>query len=325
MEKVTLIVPVYNVEKYLKRCIDSLLKQTYVDIEIICVNDCSPDNSQKILDRYERAGKIKVIVNSENLGLGKSRERALKEAAGSYVMFIDSDDYIAADYVEKYMSVMKSGKYDIVIGGYTRDVDGNKKANYVKQGDWSVLSYTIACAKMYKKSFLMENDIGFIDIRCGEDIFFSMELFVHSPKYRVMEDYAGYYYYFNRKSITGSLNSDRKLECFISDIFNRFISKYPLEKMDRDIYWKICYNYIANMINALIVHGHGCGIKNMKEKYEYFMNDLQNKFGDYKKNPYLHYRRMGNQSLKIKLAVSLLMFLNKIKIDKFAYYLLALV
>lgn len=127
MEKVTLIVPVYNVEKYLRRCLDSLLNQTYDNIEILCVNDCSPDNSQDILEEYEKAGRIKVIVNDENLGLGKSRERALNKSTGNYVMFIDSDDYIAADYVEKYINAMKHGDYDIVIGGYTRDIDGKKK------------------------------------------------------------------------------------------------------------------------------------------------------------------------------------------------------
>lgn len=325
MEKVTLIVPVYNVEKYLRRCLDSLLNQTYNNIEILCVNDCSPDNSQDILEEYEKAGRIKVIVNDENLGLGKSRERALNKSTGNYVMFIDSDDYIAADYVEKYIDAMKHGDYDIVIGGYTRDIDGKKKKHYVKQSDWSVLSYTIACAKMYKKSFLTEHNIGFIDIRCGEDIFFSMELFVHKPRYYVMENYGGYYYFFNRKSITGSLNADRKLESFISDIFNRFINKYPVENMEKGVYWKICYNYIANMINALVVHGHGCGVRNMKEKYEFFMSDLDNKFSDYRKNPYLHYGKMRKQSLKIRLSVSIFMFFNKIGLDKILYYVIAVI
>lgn len=325
MKKVTLIVPVYNVEKYLPRCLDSILEQTYKNIEIICVNDCSPDNSQIILDRYEQEGKIKVLVNEQNLGLGKSRERALKKASGDFVMFIDSDDYIAGDYVEKYMSAMQKGNYDMVIGGYTRDIDGKKKSNFVKQSDWSVLSYTIACAKLYRKSFLLDNNIGFIDIRCGEDIFFSMELYVHAPKYYVMENYAGYYYYFNRKSITGSMNADRKLECFVADIFNRFIEKYPLENLNKDVYWKICYNYIANMINALIVHGHGCGIKKMKEKYAFFMSDLKHKFSDYKDNPYLRCKNMKKQSLKIRLSVSILFLLNKIGIDKIVYYILALV
>lgn len=325
MDRVTLIVPVYNVEKYLKRCIDSILNQSYKNIEIICVNDCSPDNSQEILNDYEKQQQIRVIINEQNMGLGKSRERALKESTGKYIMFIDSDDYIDTYYVEKYMAVMQLEDYDMVIGGYTRDVDGNKKEHFVKYSDWSVLSYTIACAKMYKKSFLIDNNIGFIDIRCGEDIFFSMELFMHHPKYYVMEDYAGYFYYFNRKSITGSMNADKKLESFIAEIFNRFIEKYPLEKMEKDVYWKICYNYITNMVNALIVHGHGCGIKSMREKYRYFMDDLNKKFVDYKKNPYLHFGKMKKQSLKIKISVSILMFLNKIGVDKLAYYLLALI
>ena len=125
MDKVTLIVPVYNVEKYLKRCIDSILNQSYKNIEIICVNDCSPDNSQEILNDYEKKQQIRVIINEKNMGLGKSRERALKESTGKYIMFIDSDDYIDTYYVEKYMAVMQSEDYDMVIGGYTRDVDGN--------------------------------------------------------------------------------------------------------------------------------------------------------------------------------------------------------
>ena len=120
MDRVTLIVPVYNVEKYLKRCIDSILNQSYKNIEIICVNDCSPDNSQEILNDYEKKQQIRVIINEQNMGLGKSRERALKESTGKYIMFIDSDDYIDTYYVEKYMAVMQSEDYYIVIGGYTR-------------------------------------------------------------------------------------------------------------------------------------------------------------------------------------------------------------
>lgn len=325
MDKVTLIVPVYNVEKYLKRCLDSLLLQTYSNLEIICVNDCSPDNSQKILEEYVQKGQITLLVNEVNLGLGKSRERALKQAQGSYVMFIDSDDYIAPDYVETYMNSMKNGDYDIVVGGYTRDVDGQKTEHFVKNCDWSILSYTIACAKMYKKSFLMDHNIGFIDIRCGEDIFFSMELFVHHPKYYVMENYAGYFYYFNRKSITGSMNADKKLEGFISNIFTEFIEKYPLRDMEKDTYWKINYNYITNMVNALVVHGHGCKIKAMREKYEFFMEELHEKFGDYTENPYLHIKNMKNQSLKIKLSVSLLFFFNRIGWDRYIYYLISLI
>lgn len=324
MEKVTIIVPIYNVEQYLERCIESILHQTYKNIEIICVNDCSPDNSQKILERYEKEGRIKVLVNEKNLGLGKSRERAMKYAAGSYIMFIDSDDYIADNYVEKYMDSARQADYDIVVGGYVRDVEGNLKKHLVKQSDWSILSYTIACAKLYKTSFLKNNNIGFIDIRCGEDIYFSMELFLHKPNYYVMEEYAGYYYYYNNNSITGSMNADKKLEVFISTIFDEFLTKYPTNGMDKEVYWKICYNYLSNMINALIVHGHGCKRKEMMDKYNFYIRDLKNKFPDYQCNPFIHFRKMKGQSLKIRIAVSLMMFLNRIGLDKWVYLLVSL-
>lgn len=108
MKKVSVIIPVYNVEKYLRRCLNSVLRQTYDDYEIICVNDKSPDNSDKILEQY--AGKfpdrISVYTNEENLGLGRTRERGIRHAEGEYVMFIDSDDYIKSDYIETYVSAM---------------------------------------------------------------------------------------------------------------------------------------------------------------------------------------------------------------------------
>lgn len=85
--KVSVIVPVYNVEQYLARCLDSILAQTYHDYEIICVNDCSPDNSSAILSEYasKHPDRIKVITNEVNLGLGLSREKALEVACGEFV------------------------------------------------------------------------------------------------------------------------------------------------------------------------------------------------------------------------------------------------
>ena len=89
MKKVSVIIPVYNVERYLRRCLNSVLVQTYDDYEIICVNDKSPDNSDRILAQYVRKfpDKIKVYTNEENLGLGRTREKGLRHAEGKYVMF----------------------------------------------------------------------------------------------------------------------------------------------------------------------------------------------------------------------------------------------
>ena len=91
--KVSVIVPVYNVEKYLKQCLDSIVNQTYKNLEIIIVNDGTKDNSMKIVEEYLQDKRIKVI-NKENGGLSSARNRGIEEATGEYISFVDSDDYI---------------------------------------------------------------------------------------------------------------------------------------------------------------------------------------------------------------------------------------
>ena len=175
--KISVIVPVYNVEQYLARCLDSILAQTNHDYEIICVNDCSPDNSSAILSEYasKHPDRIKVITNEVNLGLGLSREKALEVACGEFVMFIDSDDYIKPDYLQHYLDATNDGDYDIVVGGYIRDIDGKLTEHYLSDTVWSSTAYAIACAKLYRRSFISDNDLHFTSIKCGEDIYFSRD------------------------------------------------------------------------------------------------------------------------------------------------------
>ena len=319
MVKVSVIIPIYNVEKYLKRCLQS------VDYEVICVNDCSPDNSQFIIDEYEKRYPqlVKSYINEENLGLGKTREVGINNSNGQYLMFIDSDDYIAPDYIETYYNAMQKGKYDVVIGGYTRDLEGKLKKHFAKHSIWSLATYPIACAKMYRKEFLLKNQVKFSTIRCGEDIYFSMALYCANPQYKVI-DYCGYHYYYNRESITGSMNYEKNHEKFIVSIFNEFMENYDIYNLkikDRKV---IEYVYIANMVNALITYGHGGGKKRMKEKYEYWLNDMKNRFPEYKDNPYVGIMKPKGQTLKIKLGVGIIMKLEKIHCAKLLLYILAL-
>lgn len=115
MPMVSVIIPVYNVERYLARCLDSVLEQTYKNYEIICVNDSSPDNCKEILKRYERKYTDKIIVlhNEQNVGLRKTRERGIEASSGEYLMFIDSDDYIKKDFISQYINVVIKKSYDV--------------------------------------------------------------------------------------------------------------------------------------------------------------------------------------------------------------------
>lgn len=316
MKAVSVIIPVYNVEKYLKRCLESVINQTYDNYEIICVNDCSPDNCQKILEEYSKKypGLIRTIVNEKNVGLGKTRERGIANSEGEYILFVDSDDYIKRDYIEQYYNTMQKEKVDVVVGGYIRDTDGKLRKHSVSNSVWSIVTYPIACAKMFRKAFLVENNIGFSEIRCGEDIFFSLAVFYNKAKYKVM-DYCGYYYYFNRASITGSMNYEKNHEAFVASIYEEFMKKYDLSRLSYKRYAVIEYSYISNMVNALITYGHGGGIKRMKKKYSFWMDDMKKKFPTYRKNPYVGIWKPKGQTLKIRWGVGLVMLLHRVHLD----------
>ena len=120
--KMSVIVPVYKVEKYIKRSMDSLVNQTLDGVEIICINDGSPDNCLSILKEYQEKYKEKniVIIDKQNEGVWKGRYDGIRKAKGEYIAFVDSDDYITLDYAEKLYTAAKKNYSDIVVSGYYR-------------------------------------------------------------------------------------------------------------------------------------------------------------------------------------------------------------
>ena len=120
MELISVIVPIYNVEKYLRQCLNSLLTQTYNNIEVIMVDDGSPDNCGAICDEYARKYGNFIVVHKENAGLGMARNTGLEYVTGKYVMFLDSDDYIDSELIQILYEAMKINKVDISKSGFRR-------------------------------------------------------------------------------------------------------------------------------------------------------------------------------------------------------------
>lgn len=114
-KKISVIVAVYNTEKYIEKCLRSLLNQTYQNLEIIVVDDGSTDNSKEVLKKYSHNDKIKLIYNKKNSGLSYSRNVGLENATGDYIGYIDSDDYVDLDYYEKLIQAIIENKADIAI------------------------------------------------------------------------------------------------------------------------------------------------------------------------------------------------------------------
>ena len=172
MIKVSVIVPVYNTEKYLKICLDSLVNQSLKEIEILVINDCSTDNSKSVLDKYEeKYQNIKVFHNKTNKGIGYNRNFGIKESKGEFVAFIDSDDWVEKNMFEKMYNKAKEDNLDLVICNYFRklmkedeliDIDSDFNISYFdntnlkKSPNLLIDINTAPWNKLYKKE-LIEN------------------------------------------------------------------------------------------------------------------------------------------------------------------------
>ena len=152
--KVSIIIPVYNAEKFIEKGIKSILEQTYKNIEIILINDGSADNSLKIIKKYEKKfPDIIKVYNQKNMGVGKTRNKGIEVSNGDYITFIDADDYIDSDFIETLMN--KISDNDIIVSGY-RQVDEMDKTNFIqrlKEDEWSKFRQVTMWAKLYRKTF----------------------------------------------------------------------------------------------------------------------------------------------------------------------------
>ena len=212
MPKVSVIIPVYNTESYLEKCLDSVINQTYKNLEIICINDCSTDNSLNILKRYAVKDKrIKLIDLPQNEGVSIARNTGLESAEGKFIAFIDPDDWWEYDLVEKALNKIQNENADIVLfchSEYTNNKiipkqeklkkikDILKGTNYTKYMlDVSVFIWD----KIYKKDLIKDAGIRFTEkIHPTEDVLFTLEIFSKNPAI-VFLDECLYNYRLNRE------------------------------------------------------------------------------------------------------------------------------
>lgn len=212
MPKVSVIVPVYNVEKYLRKCLDSLVNQTLEDIEIIIVNDGSPDASQDIIDEYvlKYPHLLKSII-TENGGQGSARNYGIDIATGEYIGFVDSDDYVALDMYEKLYVKAKETDSDIVsCGNFVVNENGDiiqqdtyknhLKTFTLEQVRTYIFDKSSCWNKIYKTKFLRNSNIRFRSKKWYEDFDFATNIALSTEKISIIEE--ALYYYLRRVGST---------------------------------------------------------------------------------------------------------------------------
>lgn len=211
---VSVVIPFYNIENYIEKCLKYIVGQTYRNLEILCVDNNSQDNSIKIVEKYLNTdNRIKLIKNKENLWPGGARNVGIKSATGEYIYFIDGDDFIDDDYIEKLVEAMEKHKTDIVCNNKILKYyeDDKSKNSFIKRESNFILNkkfdfdekiartvMTSSCCKLYKTDFLRENNLYFPEKLRFEDF-----AFLHLLKTKVKTIsfiYNSTYYYVQRKN-----------------------------------------------------------------------------------------------------------------------------
>lgn len=248
---ISVIVPVYNVENYLRACVDSIIAQTYENLEIILVDDGSPDNCPAICDEYaEKDRRIKVIHKS-NLGASAARNDGMTHSTGKYVMFIDSDDTVSSDWIESLYASIQTN--DFVIAGVTYIKNEGKIARAPDERDLidliksSLFGY--ACNKLYKREALIGQEY------CSglrEDLLFNLSLVSNGKTYAICDN-CGYYYYQRHDSLLHSLSVPELQTVFDFESQIELITRKIDNSESDTIYNIVMYSYVTDYIYRLLL------------------------------------------------------------------------
>ncbi len=226
MKKISIIIPVYNGEKYLDRCINSILSQSYKNFEALFLDDGSKDKSLKILKKYEKFDSRIKVYHHDNVGVAKTRNEGIKRATGEYITFLDNDDYLDKDFLKNYLE--KCQNYDFIVGGYKR-VSNNKilLRKTLKNNKFSKYENVAPWGKLIKRKFLLKNNIEFFSYPIGEDIIFNMKMFSKTNNYKVINN-CDYNWFFNDESV-----SNTKQQHFNDNILKLFeeMNKYSGDEL----------------------------------------------------------------------------------------------
>ena len=306
--KYSVIIPVYNVEKYIDRCLKSIISQNYDDLEIIVIDNGSTDSSGSICDTYASEYSNISVYHIENHGVGAARNFGLSKARGEFIYFVDSDDYLVgnlfADFADKLVSDL-----DLVVFCYYNSFEEDLteksrtekslpfKGNYDKDGFIKIFKelflsdmlYTV-WNKIYRREFLLENNLSFEQYELGEDVRFNLDLYREVKKIYLSQD-SYYVYVIGRKGSAMSGYNPKRLQYQLQELklADRILSDWDLDIVDFDntIKARILMSNIYN-ISKQTIHFHSkvkyvrevCENKEIKSFILTNKNDLK---------PFIHY------------------------------------
>lgn len=289
--EVSIIVPVYNAEKYLDKCIKSILNQKFTGFELILINDGSSDKSLEIINNYKLLDDRIKVINQQNSGSSHSRNAGIHIAKGKYICFVDSDDWIEDNMLIDCISIMKTNETDMVISGmYIDKVSDEGKIytqiNNYKYCKWDTVDkikcniidifpnalINSSCNKLYRKDVIKLNKIEFLDTNIGEDTIFNLEILKYVKSIIITDK--SYYHYMRYPS---NLSLTRQI---INDAYERYLDIH--KKMnDLFLYWgEIDKNIYYKINQTMFSQYFSTTLKILKADKNIYPYDVQKKMLD---------------------------------------------
>ena len=271
---VSIIIPVYNVENYISECVESILNQTYKEIEIILVNDGSTDQSGSICENFKETHTNIMVIHQKNCGSGNARNNGLDIASGKFIMFCDPDDWLPANAVEKHIEKIENNNADLTIG-FIKDFIFDNNGTLLNKRDINIFSKSIAnlnelrenffklystvnfkspCNKLYRAEIIKNNKLRFPELRRSQDIVFNNEYLKCVEKVEIFEGYV-----YNRRIISYSIYSKlvgdfTSSRVKVYDSFKDLLSHWNFESNEskrflNKVLFEIIWSYYGYVVN----------------------------------------------------------------------------
>ena len=322
MKSLSFIIPIYNGEQYICRCLKSIFSQDYPSLEIIIIDDGSTDNSLEIIKNtislYNKSNYNTTIISQANAGVSCARNAGINAAKSDYIAFVDQDDYLLPEFCKTFMEQVDNYCYDIVIGGFIRKNNSNKITRIMKASadEWSKFCLTYPWARIIRRDFLISNNILFKKTSIGEDVYFDLVTYSYTTNIKMLPDCL-YVWSDNPSSVSNqkytyinkAINPIHTFDLVINNINkNSTISHDHLE-----------YYFIKFVVWYLLTNMRNSPKDDMKKTRTELFLWLKSNFPNFIHNKNISPFKPKGDIPKNRLAVYLYIQLYKLKIDNILY------
>lgn len=314
----SVIVPLYRGKDYIKACIDSIAAQTLPCHELILMDDGSPDDTHDfvaaLLPDYPTLNAR--LLRQENRGVAETRNTCMTLATGDYISFMDQDDCLEPDYLEKLMGEAERTDADIVLCGYIRRTDEGKVLKTVTLTTDSFSKYRIVApwARVYKKSFLLQNDLKFLTTPCGEDTYLTVRAYAMTEKIAILSGYAGYVWRYNPASVSNTKQKSASIADAVCDTFEKIVATLPENSCASPVDEE--YFFIRSCVFFLLFSSHAENGKQVAYAYDRYFSFLKSHYPAYRKNKNIGFTRPKGEAFSVRFTVRTFLLLQKIGLAK---------